>query len=184
MGEDNVDQIQKSAYQRACDRDLLRPGNTIVALGARWFVLGSSPARLPSHTATIACSCSGAPTISAANFLISQWMPRFWLEASDGSTLMQIQKNALLFNWRKKETDYPHFDFVKAAFEKNKKRFFKFLSDELSEAEPKAQLAELNYVNSIERCFKDDRISQADPSPLLLRAIAYLYFRFKDDAIS
>src|SRR5580704_19342195 len=36
------------------------------------------------------------------------WMPRFWLEASDGSTLMQIQKNAFLFNWRKKETDYPH----------------------------------------------------------------------------
>ena len=80
------------------------------------------------------------------------WMPRFWLEASDGSTLMQIQKNAFLFNWRKKETDYPHFDAVKAAFNKNKKRFFKFLSDELSEAEPKPQLAELNYVNIIEGC--------------------------------
>jgi uncharacterized protein (TIGR04255 family) len=80
------------------------------------------------------------------------WMPRFWLEASDDSTLMQIQKNAFLFNWRKKETDYPHFDALKAAFDKNKKRFFKFLSDELSEAEPKAQLAELNYVNVIDSC--------------------------------
>src|SRR5262245_1488353 len=86
---------------------------------------------------------SPQPTFSAS------WMPRFWLEASDGSTLMQIQKNAFLFNWRKKETDYPHFDAVKAAFDKNKKRFFKFLFEELSEAEPKAKLAELNYINAI-----------------------------------
>jgi uncharacterized protein (TIGR04255 family) len=78
------------------------------------------------------------------------WMPRFWLESSDGSTLMQIQKNAFLFNWRKKENDYPHFDAVKAAFDKNKKRFFKFLSDELGEPEPKAKLAEINYINAIE----------------------------------
>jgi hypothetical protein len=86
-------------------------------------------------------------------FLSSEfWMPRFWLEASDGSTLMQIQKNAFLFNWRKRETEYPHFDAVKAAFDKNKKRFFKFLSDELSETEPQAQLAELNYINAIESC--------------------------------
>ena len=54
--------------------------------------------------------------------------------------------------WRKKEKDYPHFDAVKAAFDKSKKRFFKFLSDELSEPEPKAQLAELNYINAIESC--------------------------------
>jgi uncharacterized protein (TIGR04255 family) len=80
------------------------------------------------------------------------WMPRFWLVASDGSTLMQIQRNAFLFNWRKKEADYPHFDAVKASFDKNKKRFFKFLSDELNEAEPKPQLADLNYINVIESC--------------------------------
>jgi uncharacterized protein (TIGR04255 family) len=79
-------------------------------------------------------------------------MPRFWLEASDGSALVQIQKNAFLFNWRKRDSEYPHFEVVKAAFDKNKKCFFKFLSDELSEAEPKAKLAELNYVNLIERC--------------------------------
>ena len=80
------------------------------------------------------------------------WMPRFWLEDSDGSTLMQIQRNAFLFNWRKKENDYPHFNAVKGAFDKNKKRFFRFLSDELSEPEPKVQLAELNYINAIESC--------------------------------
>jgi uncharacterized protein (TIGR04255 family) len=79
-------------------------------------------------------------------------MPRFWLEAQDGSTLTQIQRNAFLFNWRKKDADYPHFETVKAAFYKNKKHFFKFLLEELNEPEPKIQLAELNYINAIEPC--------------------------------
>jgi uncharacterized protein (TIGR04255 family) len=77
-------------------------------------------------------------------------MPRFWLEAQDGSTLTQIQRNAFLFNWRKKDTEYPHFEAMKAAFYKNKKRFFKFLLEELNEAEPRVQLAELSYINLIE----------------------------------
>ena len=93
-----------------------------------------------------------APVLPPQRIVSESWMPRFWLKSSDDLTLMQIQKNAFLFNWRKKETDYPHFDAVKAAFDKNKKRFFKFLSDELSEVEPKAQLAELNYINAIESC--------------------------------
>jgi uncharacterized protein (TIGR04255 family) len=96
-----------------------------------------------------------APPLLAPQLMLREFypiMPRFWLEASDASTLMQIQKNAFLFNWRKKDGEYPHFEVVKAAFDKNKKRFLKFLSDELSEAAPKAQLAELTYVNLIERC--------------------------------
>ena len=50
------------------------------------------------------------------------------------------------------KSEYPHFEQVKVAFDENKRRFFKFLSDELHEAEPKAQLAELNYINLIEAC--------------------------------
>jgi hypothetical protein len=45
-------------------------------------------------------------------------MPRFWLEAEDGTILMQIQKNAFLFNWRKREAQYPHYENVKAAPER------------------------------------------------------------------
>jgi uncharacterized protein (TIGR04255 family) len=92
----------------------------------------------------------GVPQLLNALELLS--MPRFWLEAKDGSTLMQIQNNAFLFNWRKRATEYPHFEAVKAAFDKNKKRFFKFLRDELGEVEPKSQLAELTYINLIESC--------------------------------
>jgi uncharacterized protein (TIGR04255 family) len=91
----------------------------------------------------------GIPQVFSLDFYP---MPRFWLESVDGSTLIQIQKNAFLFNWRKRDADYPHFDTVKAAFDKNKKGFFKFLADELSEAAPKPQLAELTYINIIEPC--------------------------------
>ena len=57
-----------------------------------------------------------------------------------------------MLNWRKKDKAYPHFDEVKASFDKNKKRFFKFISDELKEPEPKAKIAELTYINLIESC--------------------------------
>jgi uncharacterized protein (TIGR04255 family) len=76
-------------------------------------------------------------------------MPRFWLESADGVTLMQIQKNAFIFNWRKRNGAYPHYEFVKNAFDINFARFSRFLQSELSVI-PSPQIAELNYVNLIE----------------------------------
>jgi uncharacterized protein (TIGR04255 family) len=78
-------------------------------------------------------------------------MPRFWLEAPDGTWLMQIQKNAFLTNWRKRDADYPHFERVKKAFDKNFGRFSQFLNKELGvTAAP--QISELAYINIIESC--------------------------------
>lgn len=79
-------------------------------------------------------------------------MPRFWLEAVDGSMLMQIQRNAFLFNWRKREGDYPHYDAVKRAFDKYFSRFTRFLESELGAPIPKLQIADLTYINVIESC--------------------------------
>jgi uncharacterized protein (TIGR04255 family) len=78
-------------------------------------------------------------------------MPRFWLEGPDGSTVMQLQKNAFLFNWRKKDSDYPHYEAVKAAFDQNFARFNRFLDQEI-QARPTLQIAELSYINVIESC--------------------------------
>jgi len=78
-------------------------------------------------------------------------MPRFWLEGPDGSTVMQLQKNAFLFNWRKKDSDYPHYEAVKAAFDQNFARFNRFLEQEI-QARPTLQIAELSYINVIESC--------------------------------
>lgn len=77
-------------------------------------------------------------------------MPRFWLEAKDGSTIMQIQRNAFLFNWRKRDQEYPHFGAVKSAFDRNLLRFSDFLETEVGASLPNLQIAELTYVNVIE----------------------------------
>jgi uncharacterized protein (TIGR04255 family) len=45
-------------------------------------------------------------------------MPRFWLISKNDAILLQIQKNAFLLNWRKRDSDYPHFENVKSSFDK------------------------------------------------------------------
>jgi uncharacterized protein (TIGR04255 family) len=79
-------------------------------------------------------------------------MPRYWLEARDDSYLMQIQRDAFIFNWRKRGTDYPHFDAVKATFDQNYLRYCEFLNTEFKITQLPISVAELTYVNLIESC--------------------------------
>jgi hypothetical protein len=78
-------------------------------------------------------------------------LPRFWIESPNGEMLMQIQRNAFLFNWRKREGNYPHFESVKKSFDRNFALFVNFLEKELSLQSPEIQVAELTYINLIER---------------------------------
>lgn len=64
--------------------------------------------------------------------------------------LLQIQRNAVLFNWRKREGRYPHFESVKKTFDRSFALFTSFLEKELSLPPPEIQVAELNYINVIE----------------------------------
>jgi uncharacterized protein (TIGR04255 family) len=77
-------------------------------------------------------------------------MPRFWLVAEDETTLMQIQKNAFIFNWRKRDSDYPHFENVKANFDKYFELYLSFLRRELGIEAINIQITELTYSNLIE----------------------------------
>jgi uncharacterized protein (TIGR04255 family) len=79
-------------------------------------------------------------------------MPRFWLESSEPAYLMQIQKDAFLFNWRRRGADYPHFDAVKDGFDKNFARYADFLKSEFDMTLPPIAVAELTYSNLIESC--------------------------------
>jgi uncharacterized protein (TIGR04255 family) len=79
-------------------------------------------------------------------------MPRYWLESADGTSLIQLQANAFLVNWRRRNSKYPHFDAVKDFFDASCRNFFRFIEEELHESAPRVQLSELNYVNSIEPC--------------------------------
>jgi uncharacterized protein (TIGR04255 family) len=77
-------------------------------------------------------------------------MPRFWLIAEDDVMLLQIQKNAFLLNWRKREKEYPHFDKAKALFDRYLNAFQVFLKAELGLDQPSIQVVELTYSNLME----------------------------------
>ena len=79
-------------------------------------------------------------------------MPRFWLESIEPAYLMQLQQDAFLFNWRRKDKDYPHFDAVKEGFDANFARFADFLKTEFQIALPPIAVAELTYSNLVEPC--------------------------------
>jgi uncharacterized protein (TIGR04255 family) len=77
-------------------------------------------------------------------------MPRFWLISEDETILMQIQKNAFILNWRKRDSEYPHFESVKSSFDKYFDLYLDFLKKELGINPPNIQIAELAYSNLIE----------------------------------
>jgi uncharacterized protein (TIGR04255 family) len=64
--------------------------------------------------------------------------------------LLQIQKNAFLLNWRKRESKYPHFESVKSLFDKYFEIYSQFVKRELGIDLPNIQVAELTYSNLIE----------------------------------
>ncbi len=81
------------------------------------------------------------------------FMPRYWFVSEDEVNLIQIQKDAFLLNWRKREAEYPHFDeHLKPSFDKYLLEFKEFLHDEFGKSDIKIGLCELTYVDLIEPC--------------------------------
>lgn len=76
--------------------------------------------------------------------------PRHWLVAPDDESLMQIQSNAFLFNWRKRAGRYPHYDSVKQRFDGLLTRYCNFMESEFGFSAPKVKVTELTYSNVIE----------------------------------
>jgi uncharacterized protein (TIGR04255 family) len=77
-------------------------------------------------------------------------MPRFWLIAADDVMLMQIQRNAFLLNWRKREKEYPRFDRVKDQFDRYFGAFRSFMKSELGTDDLPVRVLELTYHNVIQ----------------------------------
>lgn len=79
-------------------------------------------------------------------------MPRFWFISEDDVMLQQVQKNAFMFNWRRRDGDYPHFDeHLKPRFDAHYLRFAEFVRAETG-VDLSIDVAELTYVNTIEPC--------------------------------
>lgn len=76
--------------------------------------------------------------------------PRIWYVTEQGERLVQIQRDRLLYNWRKtpEVSDYPGFDVVFGEFVAHLKRFQAFLrAFELGDLRPLE--FELSYVNHL-----------------------------------
>ena len=77
-------------------------------------------------------------------------MPRFWFVAHDDINLVQIQKNAFILNWRRREQNqYPGFQNVKATFDRLFGAFEDFLRLEVDTPQIVIDLCELTYVDVI-----------------------------------
>jgi uncharacterized protein (TIGR04255 family) len=93
----------------------------------------------------------GSPTILEITFANEVYpMPRYFFEAADGVTLIQVQKNGFLFNWRKREADYPHFAAVKEAFDRNYMVFTNFIEEVVGISKLGIQVADLTYINLVD----------------------------------
>jgi uncharacterized protein (TIGR04255 family) len=77
-------------------------------------------------------------------------LPRIWLISSSGNGLLQLQRDAFFFNWRKQAaTDaYPHFESVFSEFSRYYTLFCTFLQ-ESNIAQPNPSEIELSYVNHV-----------------------------------
>ena len=79
-------------------------------------------------------------------------IPRVWYVSEDQNTIVQIQNNRFVFNWRKvrEEDTYPRFETIESSFQENFSKFVSFLETEkLGSLDIRSY--ELSYFNHIER---------------------------------
>ena len=74
--------------------------------------------------------------------------PRIWLINRGGDHLVQIQKNKLLFNWRRRNEQYPSFTPVHEGFIAKFDSFKEFISDH-GLGDVKIKGYDLTYINII-----------------------------------
>ena len=82
-------------------------------------------------------------------------MPRYWFIADDEVNFIQIQKNAFILNWRRRESnEYPRYrESIKPAFDKYYGFFSEFIQTEFGEEkQPTIDFCELAYINVLESC--------------------------------
>ena len=78
-------------------------------------------------------------------------MPRYWFIADNKINLVQVQKHAFIFNWRRRNEDYPGFHKgIKPAFDKYYGVFSEFVRTQVN-TNPVIDLCELTYINTIEQ---------------------------------
>ncbi len=79
-------------------------------------------------------------------------MPRYWFISANDTNVIQVQKNAFMFNWRLRNEEYPRFyREIKPAFDKYFGLFSEFVRTETNVENLSVDLCELAYINTLER---------------------------------
>jgi uncharacterized protein (TIGR04255 family) len=82
-------------------------------------------------------------------------LPRFWFHSDKHPTLVQIQRNAFMLNWRRiagaDGGDYPHYETVVRDFWQELEAYAAFVRDTIGGKLDVVQRCELNYINVIQQ---------------------------------
>jgi uncharacterized protein (TIGR04255 family) len=81
-------------------------------------------------------------------FLEPDALPRCWFINEEGDLLIQLQRDRLIQNWRKRGDDYPHYSDLRPRFEEAW-RDFQTLADELGIGPVQIVKGEVSYINPI-----------------------------------
>jgi uncharacterized protein (TIGR04255 family) len=77
-------------------------------------------------------------------------MPRFWFSNASKTSLIQVQRNAFLFNWRRTpDAKYPHYETVTKDFWREFNHYKVFVERTVGGKLDVVQRCELSYVNLI-----------------------------------
>jgi uncharacterized protein (TIGR04255 family) len=80
-------------------------------------------------------------------------LPRFWFSSDDHPTLVQVQRNAFMLNWRRlpsaPQGKYPHYETVIKDFWQELEDYNAFLQECIGRKLDPIQRCELTYVNLI-----------------------------------
>jgi uncharacterized protein (TIGR04255 family) len=80
-------------------------------------------------------------------------LPRFWFYNNTDPTLIQVQRNAFMLNWRRAtaspDTEYPHYEVVAKNFWEELENYRNFLQELIGGKLDPIQRCELTYINII-----------------------------------
>jgi uncharacterized protein (TIGR04255 family) len=75
---------------------------------------------------------------------------RLWLVSESDDFLVQVQNTRFIQNWRRRESEYQHFEQIHELFWQNFRKFRSFL-DRKGFAQPRVEQVEVTYINWVPR---------------------------------
>ena len=109
-------------------------------------------------------------------------MPRYQFISDDESNLLQVQKNAFVFNWVRRDGDYPNFHKnLKPSFDRYFSVFSEFVRQEVGVADLNIDLCELSYLDVIKPC---DYWSGPEDTPSVLPFVRFPDAETKEGRLS